>query len=336
MTLPRVTLLAPRVSLIAWVAATLLLVVLFRAAGWQRVAELAARVDGLWIVAAVLANLAIQPCAAIQWRLLLPAGQRLRLRTMLSITALSSLAMNSAPALVGHASSVVLLARQPGICHSTALSVLALDQLTEGLAKVTVVLLAIAVLPVPDWMRDAAIGLAVIVALFLAALLLAARSHLRLARWPQTSKARSPLAFVARWAERLETLRTPRRFVGALLACYGMKLAEAFGILATQQALGIDLPVASALLVLAAAGFGTMVPLAPGNLGTYEAAVFVAYRWLGVPAADALALAVVQHLAYLVAATGAGYALLSVRQLGVWRGSGPARVEGRPVAADER
>jgi uncharacterized membrane protein YbhN (UPF0104 family) len=259
--------------------------------------DIGSRIDSAWLVMAVCGNLAIQPFAAIQWRLLLPKDQRIRLRKMLSITAVSSLAMNTAPALVGHASAVLMLARQPGMCHGTALSVLALDQLTESIAKVAVVLVAILILPVPDWMQQGAIVLGAAVLVFLAAMIVAAR-----------------------WSKRLESLRDPRRFLLALMACFGMKLVEGLAIIATQHALGIDLPASSAILILAAAGFGTMLPLAPGNLGTYEAAVFLAYRWLGVSAGDAVALAVVQHLAYLAASTGAGYTVLSVRQIRAWKG----------------
>ncbi len=66
---------SPRPALLlAWLVATALLVVAFRAAGWHHVAEIGARIDSVWLVVAVCGNLAIQPFAAIQWRLLLPRG----------------------------------------------------------------------------------------------------------------------------------------------------------------------------------------------------------------------------------------------------------------------
>jgi glycosyltransferase 2 family protein len=336
---PRTTHHAPRTSvaprtlsrtwLLAWLAATLLLLVAFRAAGWSRVVGIGARIHPAWLVMAVCGNLAIQPFAAMQWRLLLPPDRRIRLRKMLPITALISLALNTAPALLGHASTVMILGRQPGIGHGTALSVLALDQLTEAIAKLTIVLLAILLLPVPAWMQTAAIVLACLVAVFLAAMVVAARNYDVVARWAEGSNHRSMSAFVARWTHRLETLRTPRHFLLALLACLGMKLVEGLAILATQHAVGVSLPPSSGLLILAAAGFGTIFPLAPGNLGTYEASVFLAYRWLGVSSADAIALAVVQHLAYLAAATGTGYVVLSLKQVRGWSREGRVREEGR-------
>src|SRR5919201_731408 len=130
---------APRSALLIWLGATALLITAFQAAGWSGVADIGPRVHPAWLIMALCGNLAIQPFAALQWRLLLPPTPRIRLRKMLSITALSSLALNTAPMMLGHASTALLLARQPGICHSTALSVIALDQLTEGIAKLTIV-----------------------------------------------------------------------------------------------------------------------------------------------------------------------------------------------------
>jgi uncharacterized membrane protein YbhN (UPF0104 family) len=150
-------------------------------------------------------------------------------------------------------------------------------------------------------------------------LIFASQHHEFLARWAAGAKPHSMRALLAQWAFRLEALRSPARFLAALAACFGMKLVEGLAILATQHALGVSLPASSAVLILAATGIGTMLPLAPGNLGTYEASVFLAYRWLGVSSADAIALGLVQHLAYLAATTGAGYAVLSVRQVRAWR-----------------
>jgi uncharacterized membrane protein YbhN (UPF0104 family) len=58
-----------------------------------------------------------------------------------------------------------------------------------------------------------------------------------------------------------------------------------------------------------------MLPVAPGNLGTYEASAFVAYRFLGVSAEQALSLAVMQHVCFMIPAVGIGYCYVSARTL---------------------
>ena len=68
-------------------------------------------------------------------------------------------------------------------------------------------------------------------------------------------------------------------------------------------------------MVLAAVVLGTMLPVAPGNLGTYEASVFVTYRYLGVSPEQALALAIAQHVAFMLPAVGIGYLFVSAQAL---------------------
>ena len=94
--------------------------------------------------------------------------------------------------------------------------------------------------------------------------------------------------------------------VGVALAL-GMKAAELGGILAIQQSLGLDLPVGTALLVLASVNFGTMVSVTPGNLGVFEASSFAAYRLSGVSPEHALTLSLLQHVCYLIPMVGVGY-----------------------------
>jgi uncharacterized membrane protein YbhN (UPF0104 family) len=117
------------------------------------------------------------------------------------------------------------------------------------------------------------------------------------------------LVAASRWARELAILRSVRRAVGALLAVSAMKGAELLAIASVQWAYGVHLPFGGSLLVLAAVILATMVPISPGNLGTYEASVFLAYRHIGVAPELALSLAVVQHVCFMLPAVGVGYVL---------------------------
>ena len=87
-----------------------------------------------------------------------------------------------------------------------------------------------------------------------------------------------------------------------------MKLGEASAIWAIQKGFGLDLPIWSVLLILSALNLTTIVPLAPGNLGVYEATVFFIYQYLGIEPEQAIALALTQHLCFLLPLAGTGYA----------------------------
>jgi uncharacterized protein (TIRG00374 family) len=298
--------------LIGWAVLVVLALFAARSLEWGRVLAAMRTANPLWLVVAVAANAAIVVFWSGFWRVLLPRGENVSFSRMFTISAIASAVMNTVPFLAGHATSILLLVRRGGMTRHGALSVLALDQLGEGLAKVIVFMLAGALTPIPTAMRAGIITASSVVVVLLVVLLVVAH------RYPDrpgdhsahSSMADRARAFVARWAHALDTLRSPRRSAAALASVLAIKAAELIGIVAVQRAFGVDVPVAAPLLVLAAIMLATMIPLAPGNVGAYEASVWFAYGYFGVPSETALALALVQHACFMIPAVGIGYLLL--------------------------
>jgi uncharacterized membrane protein YbhN (UPF0104 family) len=248
-----------------------------------------------WLFVAVLANAAILPCWALFWRTLRPHSETsVSFGRMLEITSVSSALMNTLPFGGGHASSVVLLINRGDTTQRGALSVLALDQLGEGLLKVVVLVGASLAIPLPPWMRAAVTTLLLVVGAWLVTLVVASRV-----------------------TSGLEVLNSGVRSLGALSCVAGMKLAELFAIMAVQWAYGAHVSFAGSVLVLATVILATMLPVSPGNLGAYEGSVFLVYRYLGIAPELALSLAVVQHVCFMIPAVGIGY-VVSANGLG-WR-----------------
>jgi uncharacterized protein (TIRG00374 family) len=285
-----------------------------RSLDWRRVFDAVRTANTAWLVVAVVANTGILAFWSGFWRDLLPRGEVVGYWRMFRIASIGSAVMNTVPFLAGHASSVVLLVRRGGVTRHGALSVLALDQLGEGLAKLIVFTLVAAMTPIPTAMRAGIFTASAVVVVLLVVLLALAHRHRTSpgALPPQASLAHRARAFAERWAHALDALRSPRRSTSALASVLAMKAAEAIGIIAVQRSCGVEIPFAGTLLVLAAVLLGTMIPLTPGNLGTYEASVWVVYDYLGVPPATSLALALVQHACFMLPAVGVGYVLLMV------------------------
>ena len=275
----------------AWLVATALLVACARAIDWRRAADVISMARPAWLATAIVANALILAAWTAFWRALLPPAPRSAAvggRRMFEIVSIASALMNTMPFGGGHASSIVLLVTRGGTSRRSALSVLALDQLGEGVAKVGIFLLVAALVPLPAWMRAGVTTVSLAVAAWFVVLTVASR-----------------------WAEELALLKSWRRAMRALACIAAMKAAELVAIVAVQQAFGVDLSVGRSLLVLAALVLATMLPVTPGNLGTYEASVFLAYRYLGVSPELALGIAVAQHVCFLVPSVGIGYVFLS-------------------------
>jgi len=129
------------------------------------------------------------------------------------------------------------------------------------------------------------------------------------------SPMRRLAALLASWGEHLDAIRETHRVWKVTLLGLAKKSGELLAILAVQRAFGIEPSLAAAALVLAALAIATMMPVAPANLGVYEAVVFAAYRYMGVPADTALGLAIMQHMCFLLPTLGTGYVTVTLRQL---------------------
>jgi uncharacterized membrane protein YbhN (UPF0104 family) len=116
----------------------------------------------------------------------------------------------------------------------------------------------------------------------------------------------------SRWAQELAILKSVRA-PSALVFVALTKVAEGIAIAAVARAYGVDLSIGGTVLVLAATVLASMLPLSPGNLGTYEAGVFLAYRHLGLTSEQAIGLALAQHVCFMIPAVGIGYVLLSAQ-----------------------
>lgn len=299
--------------LISWAVATYLLFVCFREIQIEQAWIKVKQAHPLWLLLGTLGNLLIFVFWAKQWIIFLPNKFAVSFKEMFEINALMSTAMNTLPFPGGHALGIFLLAKKNGVGHATALSVMSLDQLTEGIAKLTVLLIVSLLTPLPPFLKKGLLVLALVIFLFLVILLyFAYRFHdYKTIETSSSKRLRDRFVdFASRWGHQLEGLRNFKTFFYGILLAYGMKLGEASAIWGIQKSFGLDLPIWSVLLILATLNLTTLISISPGNLGVYEATVFFVYQNLGVTPDQAIALAITQHLCFLIPLAGTGYVFI--------------------------
>ena len=302
---------------VLWLALTLGLWLAARALPWRDAMAQLARVTWWWGALAVLANLVPLAVWAQEWRILTPVFPRVAYRRMFEVVTVMAAVLNSIPFFAGEASGVALLIARAGVSRGAALSVLAVDQLLGGVAKIVILGGAAMLVPLPSWLRAGILVLVVgVVALLVLLVPLAHRwESMRARLLDAPGMARRLIADLVTWGRHLEALRETRRLGAVAALVLGKKLVELLGILAVQAAFGLEPSLASAVLVLATLAIATMLPVAPANLGVYEAAVYAAYRYVGVSPEFAIGLAIVQHLCFLIPTLGTGYLMLTLRQV---------------------
>ena len=304
-------------SFVLWVAITTVVVIALRTLPWQSALSQLTRVHVEWLGLALVCNVAILLVWAAEWRLLIPAATGATYGAVFGVVSTMATVLNTVPFFAGEATGAALLVQRLGLARGAALSVLALDQLLSGIAKLAVLAATGAFVPLPSWLRAGMLALVIAVSMLLVTLFGAAhgweRVRSRLLESP--TPLRRLLSRVISLGAHLEALRETRRSRQLLMLALTKKVVELTAILAVQIAFGLSPSLVSGLLVLASVSVAAMAPVAPANVGVYEAAVFAAYRYLNVPGDTALALAVTQHLCFLIPMLGTGYLSVSMRQL---------------------
>lgn len=259
-----------------------------------------------WLGLCTLAYLGMLPIAALQWLALLPRNANQPKVTFASLVrcySISAVVNNTTHVVLGQ-SAATLLIRQLGIGTEQVLSMLLVNQLCVGVAKLMVFALAALLHALPGWMQRGIVGLFVgLLVLFLAGAVvrgLPANVLSRIASRP---------SILGRFLGAVATL-TPTQVLVGIACALAVKLSEAVAIFAVQQAFSIGASAEKVFGVLAATAAATLVPIAPANLGTYESAVYLVLHASGESAEQSIAAAVVQHALGLLTTITPGLLLL--------------------------
>jgi glycosyltransferase 2 family protein len=264
-----------------------------------------------WLFLGIFFNIGILGFWAALWYLLLPKKISVPFVRVFQANSFMSTSCNTIPFPGGHAVGVMILARRAKVGHTVALSVLALDQLMEGFAKIFVLILVTIFVPLPELMEQAILIFIAVIGFFASIMFYFAHKKPEAREGHEavsvTGKAR---AFVSSWSVHLEILRDMRIFSLGLLLALLMMLSQTLGIWAVQKSLNLDLPVWAPILVMGALNLATVLPITPGNFGVYEGTAFLIYNFCGLSPELALSLALLQHLCFLVPMVGTGYLVL--------------------------
>lgn len=249
----------------------------------------------------------------LRWQLLLPVGPHGRRPTALRVlpVLLAGYFGNLIlPARLGELARAYLLARREQLGFSRVLGSVLLERVIDLASLALVAIAAALVAGAPDWIVR---GMAIIatVGFVLVAILVASGI-------PRTVRAIASL--LGTRAERVRVAINHAVSFGEgangggwapLALALVLSTATWFFVAATYwlaaRALGLEISMSGSMLVAAVTTLGTAIPSAPANVGTFEAAAVLVLTALSVPAAEALALALLVHAIVTVpfAVTGA-------------------------------
>ncbi len=147
----------------------------------------------------------------------------------------------------------------------------------------------------------------------------------RLRDWTGSARLDAIAGRAVAFAQGVDRGRSPGRLLavaGLSVVCWGLD-ALVFWLVA--QAIDVQLSVPAAVLIAGMTVLVTAIPAAPGYVGTYELAATSTAAALGVPATEALAVAVLAHILTTVPLAVAGAFVLALSGAGWPRRAGGSR-----------
>lgn len=268
----------------------------------------------LWLVAATLLLVPGQIILrTLRWRLLLPLrpdGTRPTVARVMPVLLVGYLANLILPARLGEPARAYLIARREQIGFARVLGSVLLERVIDLASLALVAVWAALQSGAPEWIVRGTVIVAV-VGFVLVAILVAsgiARAVALLARifGTRAGRMRAAINHAVSFGEGANGGGWGPLAGAVVLSTLTWGFVAGTYWLAAQS-LGIDIRISASMLVAAVATLGTAIPSAPANIGTYEVATVVVLTAVGVPAHEALAMALLTHAIVTVpfAITGA-------------------------------
>jgi uncharacterized protein (TIRG00374 family) len=231
----------------------------------------------------------------LRWRVLLSAEKLLPVLTVFWATAVGYLGNNFLPARAGEFIRTGIISRNSGIGVSFVLATTLTERIMDAVTLVLIAVVALRSLAgLPDWLRVATQGMAILALLALSVILIAPRiaglikKVLAMLPLPRTFGARL-IDLTEQFLLGMRAFQHPKRALSFIVLTLMIWLMDSLVAISVAWALNLSLTLPKALLLLAALGLSSAVPSTPGYLGIYQFVATTILIPLGFSRSEALA-----------------------------------------------
>jgi len=265
--------------------------------------QLSHRVDLIHLIPTVILAFIYIISRGMRWRLLVSQQKFLPFFRGVSLYSAGQVLNVVMPALTGQVGRLFLFARKEGMTKSFVFSTIVLEILFDAISLVVFLLFTSLAFAFPEEYRSVGIIIAVVTSIILILLYLMLTFQSRLEslghrycrnRWPGFYI--SIKKFIRSFGKGIETLRSSQHFFVSLFYSLIGWTSHMFIIYFLLRSFGFNLPVAASAAVMIINTLALMVPITPGNAGTFEVAVAASLSAFNVGRSDAVLFAVALHL----------------------------------------
>jgi len=280
------------------------------------------RVNVYYLLAALVAGFLFVALKGLRWRLMISQQKHLTIQRVVTLYAAGQFLSIVMPALTGQVGRVMLFSRKEDLRKTYVFSTIVLEVLFDGISLIVFMFVTSLAFAFPSEYRYLSFVVAgsTVGALVLLYLILQYQdnleniAHRRLrARWPGiyiTSRK-----FIRSFTKGIEMLRSSQHMFGTLAFSLASWTSHMLVVWFLFLAFGLSLPFATAAVVMIINTIVLMIPITPGNAGTFEVAVSTSLAAFSVGRSDAVLFALALHLVDLLPVFCFGYLFMYLEKL---------------------
>jgi uncharacterized protein (TIRG00374 family) len=265
------------------------------------------------VVAGCALILLSYPVLALRWTVIARHTGPPPFRGALELVLIGAAVNNALPGRLGEVARALGLSRLVRRPFLQALGTVVVDRIADVVFFAVCFGATLPLVPGADWVRAIGVSGAIFAMVILAGLVAAVLVVRR--RGPSSGSHGGLLRHLGVFARGLDCIRSASALV-AVMACTAAAWSVwILGAWLVGRSLGLELSGAEIVFTTGALGLGSVIPSAPGYIGTYHWLAASALGLFGVARPDALAFAVLIHATWFVPTTIAGLALMARRGL---------------------
>jgi uncharacterized protein (TIRG00374 family) len=304
----------------------------------RQVGQTVARLHYGYLIWAMLVVVGILYIRSARWRILVNPMKAVGSSRMFSIYSLGQLGNLLFPAGTGTALRVLILHKSEGVSKTGGASTIMLETLLDGLSLAIFMAGASAALVLPDWLKRGrtygAVVITVLLGLLIAAVALRDPVGRKFEQWESSLSAKWHARLLHLWThfqQGVSSMRSLKHLSMAVVTSVASWLGQLTVISLVLHTFGFALPAGAALVLMVMNTLLLIVPVTPGNVGTYQVATVFGLSLFNVPKTEAVSFGIVlQATTYLpIACVGFYQYFRYARTLGGARLS-PLATEDRP------
>jgi glycosyltransferase 2 family protein len=246
-----------------------------------------------WVIAGVACELASYVIDAWRWNVILSPAEQPTLLQAVQATFIGLFANDVLPAKAGEIIRPYLLSRWAEVPLSLSITSAVMERLLDGIAMVTCFFLVSTGIPnLPRWLFDGmdtlATTVAIVTAVFLFVLFYKSHAHRLVKRNTWTAK-------FAKFLDELHLLGNWRTLGAAFAMSYAYFGCQFVAVFCLARAYNFDFGLKESAFVLLVVRLVTLIPNAPGNVGSFQLFCEFALRMLMVESFNAKSFAVIAY-----------------------------------------